>query len=93
MFERAPYIDVVFGTHNVGSLPLLLERARVEGQSQVEIKEALEHFPSTLPARRHSPITPAPSASSRLSVDWRKTGHRMRSWMRSERWLMMASLK
>ena len=52
--ERAPYVDVVFGTHNVGSLPSLLERARIEGESQVEIKEALEHFPSTLPARRHS---------------------------------------
>lgn len=54
MLKRAPYIDVIFGTHNVGSLPVLLERARIEGQSQVEIKEALEHFPSTLPARRHS---------------------------------------
>ena len=52
--ERAPYVDVVFGTHNVGSLPVLLERARIEGESQVEIKEALEHFPSSLPARRHS---------------------------------------
>ena len=52
--EKAPYVDVVFGTHNVGSLPSLLERARIEGESQVEIKEALEHFPSTLPARRHS---------------------------------------
>src|SRR5882762_6557414 len=27
--RRAPYVDVVFGTHNVGSLPVLLERARV----------------------------------------------------------------
>ena len=45
---------MVFGTHNVGSLPALLERARIEKKSQVEIKEALEHFPSTLPARRHS---------------------------------------
>jgi tRNA-2-methylthio-N6-dimethylallyladenosine synthase len=52
--KRAPYVDVVFGTHNVGSLPALLERARVEQKSQVEIKESLEHFPSTLPARRHS---------------------------------------
>ncbi len=52
--ERAPYVDVVFGTHNVGSLPVLLERARIEGEAQVEIKEALEHFPSSLPARRHS---------------------------------------
>jgi tRNA-2-methylthio-N6-dimethylallyladenosine synthase len=52
--QRAPYVDVVFGTHNIGSLPILLERARIEEESQVEIKEALEHFPSTLPARRHS---------------------------------------
>ena len=28
--RRAPWVDVVFGTHNVGSLPVLLERARVE---------------------------------------------------------------
>jgi tRNA-2-methylthio-N6-dimethylallyladenosine synthase len=52
--ERAPYVDVVFGTHNVGSLPVLLERARVEQESQVELLEALEVFPSTLPARRES---------------------------------------
>ncbi|MFZ4063987.1 MAG: tRNA (N6-isopentenyl adenosine(37)-C2)-methylthiotransferase MiaB [Candidatus Nanopelagicaceae bacterium] len=54
IIKRAPYVDVVFGTHNIGSLPTLLERARIEEESQVEIKEALEHFPSTLPARRHS---------------------------------------
>jgi tRNA-2-methylthio-N6-dimethylallyladenosine synthase len=52
--ERAPHVDVVFGTHNVGALPVLLERARVEQQSQVELLEALEVFPSTLPARRES---------------------------------------
>jgi tRNA-2-methylthio-N6-dimethylallyladenosine synthase len=51
---KAPHVDVVFGTHNVGSLPILLERARVEQQSQVELLEALEVFPSTLPARRES---------------------------------------
>lgn len=54
ILKRAPYVDVVFGTHNVGSLPVLLERARIEDESQLEILEALEHFPSTLPARRHS---------------------------------------
>ena len=52
--QRAPYVDVVFGTHNVGALPVLLERARVEQASQVELLEALEVFPSTLPARRES---------------------------------------
>ncbi len=54
IIEKAPYVDVVFGTHNVGSLPVLLERARIEEESQIEILEALEHFPSTLPARRLS---------------------------------------
>ncbi len=53
--ERAPWVDVVFGTHNVGALPVLLERARVERESQVELLEALEVFPSTLPTRRESP--------------------------------------
>ncbi|MGB8650291.1 MAG: tRNA (N6-isopentenyl adenosine(37)-C2)-methylthiotransferase MiaB [Mycobacteriales bacterium] len=52
--QKAPHVDVVFGTHNVGSLPVLLERARVEQEAQVELLEALEVFPSTLPARRES---------------------------------------
>ena len=54
IIKRAPYVDVVFGTHNIGSLPMLLERARIEEASQVEIKESLEHFPSTLPVKRDS---------------------------------------
>ncbi len=53
--RRAPWVDVVFGTHNIGSLPVLLERARVAEEAQVEILESLEVFPSTLPARRESP--------------------------------------
>jgi tRNA-2-methylthio-N6-dimethylallyladenosine synthase len=52
--ERAPWVDVVFGTHNIGSLPVLLDRARVAAAAQVELLEALETFPSTLPARRES---------------------------------------
>ena len=52
--EKAPWVDVVFGTHNIGSLPVLLERARIEREAQVEIKEALEEFPSVLPSRRDS---------------------------------------
>jgi tRNA-2-methylthio-N6-dimethylallyladenosine synthase len=52
--RRAPWVDVVFGTHNIGSLPVLLERARVEREAQVEIVESLERFPSTLPTRRDS---------------------------------------
>ncbi|MEG8178780.1 tRNA (N6-isopentenyl adenosine(37)-C2)-methylthiotransferase MiaB [Nocardia terpenica] len=52
--RKAPWVDVVFGTHNIGSLPVLLERARHNEQAQVEILESLEAFPSTLPARRES---------------------------------------
>ncbi|MCW2749718.1 MAG: tRNA ((37)-C2)-methylthiotransferase MiaB, partial [Aeromicrobium sp.] len=52
--KRAPYVDVVFGTHNLGSLPVLLERARIAEESQVEILESLEVFPSTLPTKRDS---------------------------------------
>jgi tRNA-2-methylthio-N6-dimethylallyladenosine synthase len=53
--RRAPWVDVVFGTHNMGSLPALLERARHNSEAQVEILEALEVFPSTLPTKRESP--------------------------------------
>ncbi len=52
--RRAPWVDVVFGTHNLGSLPALLERARIQQEAQVEILESLEVFPSTLPTRRES---------------------------------------
>ena len=54
ILEKAPWVDVVFGTHNMGSLPALLERARHNGEAQLEILESLEVFPSTLPTRRES---------------------------------------
>lgn len=54
VLSRAPWVDVVFGTHNIGSLPTLLERARHNRAAQVEIVEALQEFPSTLPATRES---------------------------------------
>ncbi|GIF75809.1 tRNA (N6-isopentenyl adenosine(37)-C2)-methylthiotransferase MiaB [Asanoa siamensis] len=52
--KKAPWVDVVFGTHNIGSLPTLLERARHNADAEVEILESLEVFPSTLPTRRES---------------------------------------
>ncbi|MBV9831342.1 MAG: tRNA (N6-isopentenyl adenosine(37)-C2)-methylthiotransferase MiaB [Marmoricola sp.] len=52
--EKAPWVDVVFGTHNIGSLPVLLDRARAADEAQVEILESLEVFPSTLPTKRES---------------------------------------
>ena len=52
VLEKAPWVDVVFGTHNMGALPTLLERARHNGEAQLEILESLETFPSTLPTKR-----------------------------------------
>ena len=52
--DRAPWVDVVFGTHNLDALPVLLERARHNAEAQVEIAESLQVFPSTLPTRRES---------------------------------------
>ncbi len=52
--RRAPWVDVVFGTHNVGSLPALLARARHNRRAEIEILDALEVFPSSLPAKRES---------------------------------------
>lgn len=54
IIAKAPWVDVVYGTHNIGALPTLLKRAQIEKTAQVEIKESLEHFPSTLPVRRDS---------------------------------------
>ena len=54
VLRKAPWVDVVFGTHNIGSLPTLLDRARHNKSAQVEIVEALEEFPSALPAARES---------------------------------------
>jgi tRNA-2-methylthio-N6-dimethylallyladenosine synthase len=54
VLRKAPWVDVVFGTHNIGSLPALLDRARHNQAAQVEIAEALQEFPSALPAARES---------------------------------------
>jgi tRNA-2-methylthio-N6-dimethylallyladenosine synthase len=54
ILDRAPWVDAVFGTHNIDVLPVLLERARHNNAAQVEIEESLKTFPSTLPSRRDS---------------------------------------
>jgi tRNA-2-methylthio-N6-dimethylallyladenosine synthase len=54
ILERAPWVDVVYGTHNMAALPTLLERARVRQRAQAEFAETLAEFPSLLPARRGS---------------------------------------
>ena len=51
--RRAPYVDVVLGTHNLASLPRLLRESA--GGPAFEILEQTEVFPSALPSRRMSP--------------------------------------
>jgi tRNA-2-methylthio-N6-dimethylallyladenosine synthase len=52
--ERAPFVDVVFGTRNIDALPRLIEQAEAAGAPVVELAEQFEVFPSALPARRES---------------------------------------
>jgi tRNA-2-methylthio-N6-dimethylallyladenosine synthase len=50
--EKAPWVDVVYGTHNLPALPQLLAQADSEAVPVVELLEQLETFPSALPAKR-----------------------------------------
>ncbi|MEY2436997.1 MAG: tRNA-2-methylthio-N6-dimethylallyladenosine synthase [Acidimicrobiaceae bacterium] len=57
--ERAPHVDVVFGTHNVHRAALLLDQARASGPV-TEIFEStdpddVDAFPSAMPARHEVP--------------------------------------
>ncbi len=60
LVERAPHVDVVFGTHNVGRAAELLAEHRDSGRALVEILEETvaadnESFPSALPVVREDP--------------------------------------
>jgi tRNA-2-methylthio-N6-dimethylallyladenosine synthase len=52
--RRAPWVDVVVGTHALPGLLDLLRRAEVEGP-QMDVREYTEVFPSALPAARGEP--------------------------------------
>jgi len=49
--ERAPWVDVVVGTHALPNLLDLLRRAETDG-AQMDVREYTEVFPSGLPAAR-----------------------------------------
>jgi tRNA-2-methylthio-N6-dimethylallyladenosine synthase len=49
--RRAPWVDVVVGTHALPALLELISRSEREGP-QMDVREATEVFPSALPARR-----------------------------------------
>ena len=56
--HKAPYVDVVLGTHNVHRTVDLIERARISGPVTEILDEAVlddqAMFPSALPARRET---------------------------------------
>ena len=43
--KRAPWVDVVYGTHNIGSLPKLLERARDAARGAGGVRGDPRHLP------------------------------------------------
>jgi tRNA-2-methylthio-N6-dimethylallyladenosine synthase len=49
--RRAPWVDVVVGTHALPGLLDLIRRSETEG-AQMDVREYTEVFPSALPARR-----------------------------------------
>lgn len=58
--ERAPWVDAVFGTHNVSRAAELLEQARTVGPVVEVLEEAASEaseFPSALPVRRELPFS------------------------------------
>ena len=54
VLERAPWVDVVFGTRNIDALPRLVRTVDDAGVPLVEFAEQFEVHPSALPARRES---------------------------------------
>ncbi len=53
--SRAPWVDVVVGTHALPNLLALLQAAEDDGP-QMDIREYTEIFPSALPAARNDPF-------------------------------------
>ncbi|MEW6059741.1 MAG: tRNA (N6-isopentenyl adenosine(37)-C2)-methylthiotransferase MiaB [Actinomycetota bacterium] len=51
--ERAPWVDVVVGTHALAELRDLLRRAETQGP-QMDVREFTDVFPSALPSRREA---------------------------------------
>ena len=56
VLEKAPWVDVAFGTFSVAELPRLLIEREETGVPAFEFAEQTETFPSALPARRDDPF-------------------------------------
>ncbi|HWI63326.1 MAG TPA: tRNA (N6-isopentenyl adenosine(37)-C2)-methylthiotransferase MiaB [Symbiobacteriaceae bacterium] len=52
-----PYLDLIFGTHNIHHLPELIERARGERETVVDVWESMgDDFPDILPTAREGDL-------------------------------------
>jgi tRNA-2-methylthio-N6-dimethylallyladenosine synthase len=56
VLEKAPWVDVAFGTFSVAELPRLLQQRELTGVPAFEFAEQTSTFPSALPARRNDPF-------------------------------------
>ncbi len=54
MLRQLPHVDVVFGTHNIGDLPSLIDAA-VSGKPVARVLDGTEDFASSLPTVREHP--------------------------------------
>ena len=50
--EKYPWVDIIFGTHNIDRFPELLERAYMEQASVMEVLSDTSHIAEGLPAKR-----------------------------------------
>ena len=50
--EKYPWVDIIFGTHNIDRFPELLERAYMEQASVMEVLADTSHIAEGLPAKR-----------------------------------------
>lgn len=74
--KKAPYVDVVFGTHNLSRAPELLKRALAEGPL-VEIDELPATLPGAIaPLRHRDPPVPGASGVSVSLLSERTTAAR-----------------
>ena len=103
--DKAPWVDVVFGTHNMGSLPTLLERSRHNpagrggnpgGPRGLPLDAPSQAGKTLIPAGsvfRWGVTTPARSASCRACVAKKKTAGPVTSSGKSRLWWTKAPLK
>jgi tRNA-2-methylthio-N6-dimethylallyladenosine synthase len=52
LLGQLPHVDVVFGTHNIASLPALLETAARSRRPAIEVLDSADDFATALPERR-----------------------------------------